>query len=83
MTSPFDDPAGTYLVLTNDVPAGGGANPGGGQLQHCLWPADARVPAGWRRVHGPASRGEALAAVAAATQGRDDPARSAAVPTPG
>ncbi|WP_433273353.1 MbtH family protein [Actinosynnema sp. CS-041913] len=35
MTNPFDDQDGRFLVLVND------------EGQHCLWPAFARVPAGW------------------------------------
>lgn len=34
-TNPFEDPDGTYLVLTND------------EGQHSLWPALIDVPAGW------------------------------------
>ena len=39
MTTPFDDPAGRYLVLVND------------EGQHSLWPAFAAVPAGWHAAH--------------------------------
>ncbi|MFD0684691.1 MbtH family protein [Actinomadura fibrosa] len=35
MTNPFEDPEGTYVVLTND------------EGQHSLWPSFAEVPAGW------------------------------------
>ncbi|GAA0703670.1 MbtH family protein [Kitasatospora atroaurantiaca] len=35
MTNPFEDPEGTYLVLTND------------EGQHSLWPAVVEVPSGW------------------------------------
>ncbi|KAB2339842.1 MULTISPECIES: MbtH family protein [Actinomadura] len=35
MTNPFEDPDGTYVVLTND------------EGQHSLWPSFAEVPAGW------------------------------------
>ena len=44
MTNPFEEPDGTYHVLVND------------EDQHSLWPSFAEVPAGWRIVHGPASR---------------------------
>jgi MbtH protein len=47
-TNPFDDDTGAFLVLVND------------EDQHSLWPAFADVPAGWRRVHGEASRGDCL-----------------------
>ncbi|WIY00975.1 MbtH family NRPS accessory protein [Amycolatopsis mongoliensis] len=33
--NPFDDPDGTFHVLTND------------ELQHSLWPATIPVPDGW------------------------------------
>lgn len=48
MTNPFENPDGTYLVLVND------------ENQHSLWPEFAEVPAGWRRVHGPAGRQDCL-----------------------
>jgi uncharacterized protein YbdZ (MbtH family) len=44
MTNPFDDPAGSFHVLTND------------EGQHALWPSRAEIPAGWTRVLGPESR---------------------------
>jgi MbtH protein len=50
-TNPFDDEAGTFLVVVND------------EDQHSLWPAFADVPAGWRKVFGEASRAECLAYV--------------------
>jgi uncharacterized protein YbdZ (MbtH family) len=50
-TNPFDDEAGTFLVVVND------------EEQHSLWPAFADVPAGWRKVFGEASRAECLAYV--------------------
>ena len=50
-TNPFDDEAGTFLVVVND------------EDQHSLWPAYADVPAGWRKVFGEASRAESLAYV--------------------
>ena len=50
-TNPFDDDAGTFLVVVND------------EDQHSLWPAFADVPAGWRKVFGEASRAECLAYV--------------------
>jgi MbtH protein len=46
--NPFDDEAGTFLVLRN------------GEGQHSLWPQDVRVPAGWQVVHGPGARAECL-----------------------
>jgi MbtH protein len=51
MTNPFDDDAGTFLVLTND------------EGQHSLWPAFAEVPNGWRVVMTESSRQECLAFV--------------------
>jgi MbtH protein len=51
MTNPFDDEAGSFLVLVND------------EGQHSLWPAFAEVPEGWTTVHGVASRQECLAFV--------------------
>ena len=50
-TNPFDDEAGTFLVVVND------------EDQHSLWPAFADVPAGWRKVFGDAGRAECLANV--------------------
>ncbi|MBW4716882.1 MbtH family protein [Saccharothrix obliqua] len=44
MTNPFDDEAGTFLVLVND------------EGQHSLWPEFAEVPAGWAVAHGPDTR---------------------------
>jgi MbtH protein len=44
MTNPFEDPAGTYLVLVN------------AENQHSLWPEFADVPAGWTVAFGPDSR---------------------------
>jgi uncharacterized protein YbdZ (MbtH family) len=46
--NPFDDENGTFFVLVND------------EEQHSLWPVFADVPAGWRVVHGEASRTECL-----------------------
>jgi len=43
-TNPFDDDSGGFYVLIND------------EEQHSLWPAFAEIPAGWRVVHGEASR---------------------------
>ena len=48
MTNPFENPDGTYLVLVND------------ENQHSLWPEFAEAPAGWRTVHGPATRQDCL-----------------------
>ncbi|OJZ74418.1 MbtH family protein [Mycobacterium paraffinicum] len=46
--NPFDDENGTFFVLVND------------EEQHSLWPSFADKPAGWRVVHGEASRAECL-----------------------
>ncbi|SNQ51369.1 conserved hypothetical protein [Frankia canadensis] len=43
-TNPFDDENGSFYVLVN------------AEGQHSLWPTFAPVPAGWRTVHGAASR---------------------------
>lgn len=48
MSNPFEDPEGVYSVLVND------------ENQHSLWPDFVDVPAGWRAVHGPASRQSCL-----------------------
>ncbi|MCZ7462167.1 MbtH family protein [Streptomyces sp. WMMC940] len=48
MTNPFEDAEGVYAVLVND------------ENQHSLWPDFVDVPAGWRAVHGPASRQSCL-----------------------
>ncbi|QKV72490.1 MbtH family protein [Amycolatopsis sp. Hca4] len=48
MTNPFEDPAGTYLVLVN------------AENQHSLWPQSVDVPAGWTVAFGPSSRQECL-----------------------
>lgn len=47
-TNPFDDEAGTFIVVVND------------EEQHSLWPAFAETPAGWRQVYGEASRADCL-----------------------
>jgi len=47
-TNPFDDDQGSFVVVVND------------EEQHSLWPTFADVPAGWRVVHGEASRSECL-----------------------
>ena len=44
MTNPFEDPAGTYLVLVN------------AENQHSLWPESVDVPAGWTVAFGPETR---------------------------
>lgn len=49
--NPFDDDNGTFFVVVND------------EEQHSLWPEFADVPAGWRVVHGAATRAECLAFV--------------------
>jgi MbtH protein len=41
MVNPFDDEAGTYVVLRN------------AENQHSLWPQSVSVPAGWEVVFGP------------------------------
>ncbi|WP_329569132.1 MbtH family protein [Kitasatospora sp. NBC_01266] len=51
MSDPWDDSAGTFLVLVND------------EGQHSLWPAFTAVPAGWSTVCGPVTRDECLAYV--------------------
>ncbi|MEV4050457.1 MbtH family protein [Amycolatopsis sp. NPDC049688] len=48
MTNPFEDPAGTYLVLVN------------AENQHSLWPEQVEVPAGWTVTFGPAPRQDCL-----------------------
>lgn len=48
MSSPFDNPDGTYLVLVND------------ENQHSLWPAFAEVPAGWTVARPEGSRQDCL-----------------------
>lgn len=47
-TNPFDDDNGAFFVLLND------------EDQHSLWPVFADIPAGWRVVHGEASRAACL-----------------------
>lgn len=47
-TNPFDDDNGAFFVLVND------------EDQHSLWPVFAAIPAGWRVVHGEASRAACL-----------------------
>ncbi|CMN01972.1 mycobactin NRPS accessory protein MbtH [Mycobacterium tuberculosis] len=47
-TNPFDDDNGAFFVLVND------------EDQHSLWPVFADIPAGWRVVHGKASRAACL-----------------------
>ena len=44
MTNPFEDEAGTYLVLIND------------EGQYSLWPDFLDVPTGWVIVHPPDQR---------------------------
>lgn len=51
MTNPFDDQDGTFLVLVND------------EDQHCLWPAFAEVPEGWKVTLEESTRATALAHV--------------------
>lgn len=47
-TNPFDDDNGAFFVVVND------------EDQHSLWPVFADIPAGWRVVHGEASRAACL-----------------------
>ncbi|MGW7435033.1 MbtH family protein [Streptomyces sp. NPDC054849] len=47
-TNPFENPDGTYVVLTND------------EGQHSLWPSFAEVPAGWTVVLPETDRQSAL-----------------------
>ncbi|AIH55342.1 mycobactin NRPS accessory protein MbtH [Mycobacterium tuberculosis] len=47
-TNPFDDDNGAFFVLVND------------EDQPSLWPVFADIPAGWRVVHGEASRAACL-----------------------
>lgn len=47
-TNPFDDDNGAFFVLVND------------EDQYSLWPVFADIPAGWRVVHGEASRAACL-----------------------
>ncbi|GAA2399548.1 MbtH family NRPS accessory protein [Streptomyces coeruleofuscus] len=51
MSNPFDNPAGTFLILVN------------AQNQHSLWPEFAEIPAGWSTAFGPDSRAACLAYV--------------------
>ena len=48
MTNPFDNEDGTFHVLVND------------ERQHCLWPAFAAVPDGWRTVLADTDRASCL-----------------------
>jgi MbtH protein len=48
MTSPFEDPDASYLVLINE------------EGQHSLWPVFADIPGGWRKIFGEAGRQECL-----------------------
>lgn len=48
MGNPFDDETGTFHVLVNE------------EGQHCLWPAFAQIPDGWKAVLSDAGRTEAL-----------------------
>lgn len=51
MTNPFDDDAGTFVVLAN------------AEGQHSLWPEFLGTPAGWSQVFGPAGRQDCLTAI--------------------
>ncbi|MCX5524646.1 MULTISPECIES: MbtH family protein [Streptomyces] len=48
MGNPFDDETGTFHVLVNE------------EGQHCLWPAFAQIPDGWKAVLTDTGRAEAL-----------------------
>ncbi|MER5950940.1 MbtH family protein [Streptomyces sp. NPDC001904] len=48
MANPFENDEASYYVLVND------------EGQHSLWPVFAEVPAGWRTVHGEATRAACL-----------------------
>lgn len=50
--NPFEDPAASYRVLTND------------EGQHSLWPSFAAIPAGWSIVRGEDTRDASLAHIA-------------------
>jgi MbtH protein len=49
MESPFDDPAGMFVVLVN------------GEGQYSLWPAFADIPPGWDLAKVASSRDDCLA----------------------
>jgi MbtH protein len=51
VTSPFDDPDASFLVLINH------------KDQHSLWPALAKVPDGWTIAHPGADRATCIAYV--------------------
>jgi MbtH protein len=51
MSNPFEDADGRYVVLAN------------ADTEHCLWPAFAEVPGGWRIVHPADTRAAGLAYV--------------------
>ncbi|MFE7590203.1 MbtH family protein [Kitasatospora sp. NPDC057512] len=70
MTSPFDDPDASYLVLVNALG------------QYSLWPGFAQVPAGWRIARGRGSRDECLAYVDRVWTDQRPPAPAAAAPAP-
>ena len=46
---PFDDDSRPFRVLVN------------AEAQYSLWPEPLPLPAGWRLVHGPASRADCVA----------------------
>ncbi|BAG20085.1 MULTISPECIES: MbtH family protein [Streptomyces] len=48
MANPFEDDNAEYYVLVND------------EGQYSIWPVFARIPEGWKTVHGAASRQECL-----------------------
>ena len=50
-TNPFEDDNGSYYVLCND------------DGQYSLWPAFAKIPAGWLKRLGPETRAACLAYV--------------------
>ncbi|CAM2784131.1 MbtH family protein [Mycobacterium intermedium] len=47
-TNPFDDEAGTFVVVVN------------AEDQHSLWPSFAPIPDGWHTVYGASSRADCL-----------------------
>ncbi|MGW0583587.1 MbtH family protein [Streptomyces sp. NPDC002920] len=48
MANPFEDPAGTFLVLVNH------------EGRYSLWPVFAEIPPGWQTVFGPSGRPAAV-----------------------
>ncbi|MGJ7608677.1 MbtH family protein [Variovorax sp. LT1R20] len=48
MTNPFENSDASYRVLIND------------ENQHSLWPELIEIPAGWKSIHGPATKSACL-----------------------